>query len=320
MMQPILRVRELAVQLGLAEALTNVNLSVPPGSCLGIVGETGSGKTMTCRTLLGLERRIGGRVIRGRITFKDRDLTGLTEQQWRRIRGREIALIPQASLSGMDPLMRVGPQLQETIRAHDSDAEPRRRALELLEQVQMPDPRATIRLYPHELSGGMRQRAMIALALSGRPSLLVADEPTTALDVTVQRRILRLLHTIRAESSMSMIFVSHDLTVVKSISDYVTIMYSGITVETGPSADVLERPAHPYTRALIEAQPGLVTHRKRLTAIDGAPPALGARPAGCPFQPRCPLALERCETEMPPSELVQPGHTAACWRAERVAA
>jgi oligopeptide/dipeptide ABC transporter ATP-binding protein len=320
MSEPILTVRGLAVEIGAAEALTDVSFTLQRGSCLGIVGETGSGKTITCRTLLGLERRIGAKVVRGEIEFDGENLTTLDEPQWSAVRGRKIALVPQASLSGMDPLMRIGRQLEETIRTHDPASDRRARALELLEQVHMPTPRDILRRYPHELSGGMRQRAMIALALSGRPSLLIADEPTTALDVTVQRRILRLLSAIRAETGMSMIFVSHDLSVVRSISEYITIMYAGMTVETGPVETVFARPAHPYTRALMAAQPAHAAPKAPLAAIAGAPPVLGFRPTGCPFAPRCPIATERCEAETPTPSSVGADHAAACWRLERAAA
>ena len=310
-----LDVRELAVAVAGHEALSEVTLQVHRGSSLGLVGETGCGKTMTCRSLLGLERRIGASILRGQITLEGQELTGLSEERWREIRGRRIALVPQASLSAMDPLMKVGAQLEETIRAHDPAHRPGPRALELAEQVDLPDPAGTLRRYPHELSGGMRQRVMIALALTGRPSLLIADEPTTALDVTVQRRILRLLQRIRAETGMSLIFVSHDLAVVRAISDHVTIMYAGSTVETGPVEQIFTRPAHPYTRALIAAQPGLNEAGGPLAAISGTPPQPASRPSGCPFRTRCPIAIDRCSEEMPPAADLGRDHSARCWRA-----
>ncbi|HMJ04563.1 MAG TPA: ABC transporter ATP-binding protein [Conexibacter sp.] len=311
MAETVLSVEGLGVELAGMEALTDVSFSVARGECLGIVGETGSGKTVTCRTLVGLERRIGGRVVRGRIVLDGTDVAGFDDAGWRAVRGRRIALVPQASLSSMDPLMRVGRQLAETVRTLDPDADPRARALELLEQVDMPRPREVLRRHPHELSGGMRQRAMIALALAGRPSLLIADEPTTALDVTVQRRILRLLTTIRQETGMAVIFVSHDLSVVRSVSDDVAIMYAGRTVERGPIEDVFAAPAHPYTQALLAAQPGLADRSAPLAAIAGAPPPLGRRPDGCPFRPRCPHAIEACAAPVP-QVTVGAEHEAAC--------
>jgi oligopeptide/dipeptide ABC transporter ATP-binding protein len=310
-MGAVLEVDGLGVSLAGAEALTDVSFAVARGQCLGIVGETGSGKTITCRTLVGLERRIGGQVVRGRIVLDGTDVAGYDDDAWRAVRGRRVALVPQASLSSMDPLMRVGRQLAETVKALDPDADPKTRALELLEQVDMPHPTETLRRYPHELSGGMRQRAMIALALAGRPSLLIADEPTTALDVTVQRRILRLLTSIREETGMAVIFVSHDLSVVRSVADHVTIMYAGRTVESGAIDDVFAAPAHPYTRALLAAQPANADRSKPLAAIAGAPPTLGGRPAGCPFRPRCPQAVERC-AEPVARVPVGDDHEAAC--------
>lgn len=320
MTTPILRVQHLAAAIAGIEVLTDVSFTLPRGRSLGLVGETGSGKSITCRTLVGLERRIGATVTGGRIEIDGQDVQGLNEGEWRAIRGRKIALVPQASLSSMDPLMRVGQQLAETVRAHDQDARYPQRVIELLEQVQMPHPREILRRYPHELSGGMRQRAMIALALAGRPSLLIADEPTTALDVTVQRHILRLLNAIRASTEMSLVFVSHDLDVVRSVSDHIAIMYAGITVETGPVSDVFERPSHPYTRALIAAQPASASRDVPLAAIPGTHPSPSTRHDGCHFAPRCPIAAERCFLERPDAIPVGPGHQAACWRAAEAVA
>jgi oligopeptide/dipeptide ABC transporter ATP-binding protein len=310
----VLQVEHLAVEMAGAEALTDVSLSVERGSCLGLVGESGSGKSITCRTLLGLERRIGARVVRGRVLIDGIDVAGMDEARWRTVRGRRVALVPQASLNSLDPLMRLGRQLTETLRALEPGADARVRALELLEQVQMTQPQAALKSYPHELSGGMRQRAMIALALAARPALLIADEPTTALDVTVQRRILRLLTAIRRETGMAMIFVSHDLNVVRSMSDHVTILYAGRSVESGPVDDIFARPAHPYTRALIESLPGKVNRDAPLASIAGMAPPLGNRPTGCPFKPRCPCAIEACALPVERIEL-RYGHTVDCRRA-----
>jgi oligopeptide/dipeptide ABC transporter ATP-binding protein len=311
---PVLAVSNLAVELAGFEALSDVSFAVGRGACLGIVGETGSGKTISCRTLIGLERRIGARIVRGSIELEGTDVAGLDEKGWRAVRGRRVAMVPQASLGSMDPLMRIGRQLAETVRALDPAADPDARALELLEQVDMPRPRETLRALPHELSGGMRQRVMIALALAGRPSLLIADEPTTALDVTVQRRILRLITELRGETGMAVIFVSHDLGVVREVSDEVAIMYAGRTVESGPVAEVFERPAHPYTQALLAAQPGDADRAAPLAAIAGTQPALGERVPGCPFRPRCPHALDACAGPVP-TVAVGAGHAAACLRA-----
>jgi oligopeptide/dipeptide ABC transporter ATP-binding protein len=313
----LLRVEGLGVELAGAEALTDVSFSVARGECLGIVGETGSGKSLTCRTLLGLERRIGARLVRGRIVLDGVELHGLNEGGWAEVRGRRVALVPQASLSSLDPLMRVGRQLTETVATLDPGADARARAVELLEQVHLPRPRDVQGRFPHELSGGMRQRVMIALALAGRPSLLVADEPTTALDVTVQRRILQLLKKIQESEQMALILISHDLGVVRSVSDEVAIMYAGRTVETGPVDEVLTRPAHPYTQALLAAQPVDADRDAPLSAITGVPPPLGRRPSGCPFRPRCPRAIDTC-AEPVETVAISQRHVVTCRRALEV--
>jgi oligopeptide/dipeptide ABC transporter ATP-binding protein len=310
----VLAVDHLAVEVAGVEALSEVSFLVERGSCLGLVGESGSGKSITCRTLLGLERRIGARVVRGRIVIGGIDVVGMDEARWRTLRGRHVALVPQASLNSLEPLMRLGAQLTETLRTLEPGIDLKLRALELLEQVEMPQPQTALGFYPHELSGGMRQRAMIALALAARPSLLIADEPTTALDVTVQRRILRLLSAIRRKTGMAMIFVSHDLNVVRSVSDYVTILYAGRSIETGPVDDIFVRPAHPYTRALIESLPDKAARGKPLASISGTAPSPGSRPAGCPFKPRCPCAIDACALPVEHKELAH-RHTVGCRRA-----
>jgi oligopeptide/dipeptide ABC transporter ATP-binding protein len=313
---PLLSVESLAVAFDEREALTDVSFSVAPRSCLAIVGETGSGKSLTCRTLVGLQDRVDARITRGTIHFDGRDLRQLDERSWQRLRGREIALVPQASLSSMDPVSRVGRQLEEAIAALDPDADRHRRAIELMEQVDMPRPEQTLRRYPHQLSGGMRQRAMIALALAGRPRLLLADEPTTALDVTVQRKILRLLSAIRDQTDMALILITHDLGVARTVADQVMILYAGKTVEAGPIDEVFERPLHPYTQALLAAQPTHALLSGRLTAIRGAPPEAGQRADGCPFADRCPKVIDRCRRR--PPDLLETGEqprSVACIRA-----
>jgi len=316
----VLSIEHLAVDIGGTLALADVSLEVPRGSCTGIVGETGSGKTLTCRVMTGLIGRIGGRAVRGRVTFEDADLLELTEPGWQAIRGREIALVPQASMAGLDPVMRVGRQLEETIARLTPGLDAGARATELLERVHMPRPQMVKRLYPHELSGGMRQRVMIALALTGRPRLLVADESTTALDVTVQRGILALLAELREETGMSVVLVTHDLAVVQSVADRVAVMYAGTVVESGATEQVLAAPAHPYTRALLAARP-IGAGRTVLSSIPGTPPALDERPPGCPFQPRCAQSggRERCRAEEPPLRPVaQAGRRSACHFAEEL--
>jgi oligopeptide/dipeptide ABC transporter ATP-binding protein len=314
----LLELEQIQVRIAGKLALTDVSLRVRAGTCLGLVGETGCGKSLTCRLVTGLLERIGGRVVHGRARFDGHDLLA-GDAAWRGLRGARIGLVPQGSLSALDPLMRVGSQMEETIRTLDPDAAPRERARELLDQVQLPRADEILRLFPHELSGGMRQRVMIALALAGRPDLLVADEPTTALDVTVQRGIVELLDELRERTGLALIIVTHDLGVVQSVTEEVAIMYAGAVVESGRTAEVLAAPAHPYTRALIAARPTVAQKGRRLLAIPGAPPGLADRPSGCPFAPRCAEAIDRCREQVPVDQQVAAGHVARCWRVgERV--
>jgi oligopeptide/dipeptide ABC transporter ATP-binding protein len=296
---PLVQVDNVAISIGEREVISDLTLKIEPGKCLGLVGETGSGKSVTCRLLTGMLRLLSGRTTAGTASFDGIDLLSLTEREWRQIRGRRIGLIPQNSLSGLDPVMTVGRQLVETLRELRPDEDPRRQAAALLEQVQMPRAREVLRSYPHQLSGGMKQRVMIAFGIAGQPDLLVADEPTTALDATVQREILDLLTGLRAERSMSMIFVTHDLGVVSAISDTVSIMYAGTTIESGPTNEVIGRPRHPYTKALLDARPTLEGSDARLKAIPGIAPEPDSWPAGCRFAPRCTFAVARCNDQLP---------------------
>jgi oligopeptide/dipeptide ABC transporter ATP-binding protein len=316
----LLDVEHLAVELAGHEALTDVTLAVPAGACLGLVGETGSGKTITCKALIGRLPRIGGKITRGTMLFDGIDLQALDEHGWHQLRGRRIALVPQASMSGLDPVMKVGRQLAEAVRELDRGAARGERVQELLNLVHMPRPGEVTSLYPHELSGGMRQRVMIALALTGHPELLFADEPTTALDVTVQRGILELLLELRQNTGMAIVFVTHDLGVVQSSSDSLAVMYSGAVVERGPSREVLARPAHPYTQALIRARPRTGGSRGALATIPGRAPGLGERPDGCPFAPRCPLAQDHCRSHVPHLVPVAHERWSACFRWEELLA
>lgn len=299
-MTPLLSLENIAVEISGRRALHDVVLKVPARGSVGIVGETGSGKSLTCRVATGLLHRIDARVVQGTATFEGAELESFGRAQWQAVRGRKIGFIPQASGMSLDPLMPIGKQLAETVAVLDPGANRKSRVLELLDMVRMPSPSDVACLHPHELSGGMRQRVMIALALAGRPRLLIADEATTALDVTIQRLILDLLQELRNNLEMALLVVTHDLSVVESVCDDVTVMYAGSTIERGPTQEVLSRPRHPYTRALVGARPTLTQRpggQARLVAIPGAPPALGEIRQGCGFAPRCTFTTEECRTE-----------------------
>ncbi len=311
---PLLECEDVAVSIAGTELLSNVSLRLERGQSLGIVGETGSGKSLACRTMIGLLGRLGGRLTRGRLAFDGIDLTSAPERQWRRLRGRRIALVPQASLSGLDPVMTVGHQLEETVRCLTGERDAGRRAHELLELVDMPAPAKVMRSYPHELSGGMRQRAMIALAVAGDPALLIADEPTTALDVTVQRVVLDLLVSLVRSRSMGLVLVSHDLGVVEEHTDLTAIMYAGQTVELGATEVVLRGDGHPYTRALLASRPTLHASGSRLGVIPGAPPSPDQWPSGCRFAPRCPHVRPGCEAVAPVLQPSRPERAVRCAR------
>ena len=316
--EPLLRVENLAVRIGTVEVLTDVSFSVDKGSALAVVGETGSGKSISCRAVAGLLPRLGGRIVRGSVTFCGQDMAGATSREWSRIRGRKIGFIPQASIASLDPVMRIGAQLRETIKLLDPDADPVSRAKELLQDVRMHDVDRVVQSYPHQLSGGMRQRVMIALALAGHPDLLVADEPTTALDATVQRSILELLTKLRKEKGMSLLVVTHDLSLAESFAEEIVVMYSGVTVERGPTKVLLHKAAHPYTGALLSARVAAARRGQPLQVLPGSPLSPAWRPVGCNFQPRCTYAEPECATEDPPSEVVGVGHTSACFQSEAV--
>ncbi len=318
--QPLLRVEDLRVSFptedGVVGAVDGVSLQLRRGHTLGIVGESGSGKTVAALSVLGLTRREGARVT-GRIFFEGRDLLALTEGDLRTIRGAEIAMVFQDPLSSLHPLYRVGAQIVEAIRTHQdvSKAKARTRTIELLELVGIPDPARRVDAYPHELSGGMRQRVMIAMALANEPKLLIADEPTTALDVTVQAQILALLERLQRELQMAVVLVTHDLGVVAEMADEIAVMYAGRIVETASAKRLLSVPEHPYTWGLLRSIPMLDGPRKeRLTPIPGSPPSLIAPPSGCHFHPRCPYAQPEHARIDPALEPVpdDPSHHVAC--------
>ncbi|GGL49893.1 peptide ABC transporter ATP-binding protein [Wenxinia marina] len=265
---PMVEVDGLSIAFGALQVVHEIFFSIERGSSLAIVGESGSGKTVTARAISGLLGRKGGRITAGRVVVDGRDVANLDRTVWRQIWGRRMALVPQASLASLDPVLRIGTQMTETIRTVDPAADPATRAVELLDQVKLRDPARLMRAFPHELSGGMRQRVMIALALAGRPELIVADEPTTALDMTVQKAILRLLSDLRAETGLTLLMIAHDLAVVSEVADEVAVMREGRLVEVGPARRILTAPTHPYTRALLAAQPHEADRGRPLAVLD----------------------------------------------------
>jgi len=303
------------------QAVRGVSFSLEAGEILGLVGESGSGKTVTCRALLKLLPSRRARITGGAMRFEGQDLVPLREAEMRAVRGPKIAMIFQNPSSHLDPVMPVGRQIAEAIVFHEgaSERQARARALELLNQVGIPDAERQLDAYPHQLSGGMRQRAMIAIALSCRPRLLIADEPTTALDVTVQAQILRLLLRLRDETGLAIVLITHDLGVVAQTCDRVAVMYAGCIVEQGRKPAVLSRPLHPYSEGLIQSQPEAAPINQRLSSIDGQPPSLGNLPPGCAFHPRCRYAEPACRQAPPPLADID-GHLTACLRWDLLAA
>ncbi len=287
---------------------------------LGIVGESGSGKTMLCRALIGTLRRHGAVVASGKILFDGQELAGAGEDVWSRIRGRRIGYVPQSSLAGLNPVLTVRTQLLESIRAARELApgEAGEEALQLLKLVRIPRPEMVLESRSHQLSGGMRQRVMIATAIAQEPEILIADEPTTALDVTIQREILSLINSLRKRLNMSLIFVSHDLAVIEEVCDSVMVMYAGASVEVGPIAAVSDAPRHPYTRALLASRVDLATVGTELETVPGDPASVGAWPQGCRFWPRCPLADDVCRQDAQPPLASVGRQLTACLHADRL--
>jgi peptide/nickel transport system ATP-binding protein len=315
---PLLEVRDLSVSFasadGIVQAVRGLSFDVAQGKTLGIVGESGSGKSVATQSIVGLTE---GAAISGEAYFNGRNLLGMSSEQLRHVRGAEIALIFQDPLSSLHPLYRVGWQIVEAIQAHEriGKQEARQRAIELLRRVGIPQPESRVDEYPHQFSGGMRQRAMIAMALALNPKLLVADEPTTALDVTVQAQIVELMKELQAEFGTAIIAITHDLGVIAEIADEVLVMYAGRAMERGDRRTLYRQPHHPYTKGLIEALPSQSGSKDRLVPIPGRPPSLIRLPTGCPFHPRCRYVLDRCRTEAPPlqKDAGGGGHVSACW-------
>jgi oligopeptide/dipeptide ABC transporter ATP-binding protein len=303
-------------------AVRDLSLSIAPGEVLGLVGESGSGKSITSLAIMRLlppQARVTGEIFFSEDNAAPRNLVTISDDSMRQLRGSRIAMIFQEPMTALNPVMRVGDQIAEAVRAHGNDSknisrsEAKQRAVDAMNDVAIPEPARRARDYPHQLSGGMRQRVMIAMAIVNRPQLLIADEPTTALDVTIQAQILELLAELRAKFGLAMLFISHDLAVVSQVADRVAVMYAGNLVELGAKRDIFQSPAHPYTRGLLHAVPDLKTDRKRpLETIEGTVPSLQSLPSGCAFEPRCGSRIPECARALPPLAEVAAGHWARC--------
>ena len=309
----LLEVRNLRVSFGPAEAVRDVSFTLNAGEVLGLVGESGSGKSVTSLAVMGL--LVPQAQVKGEILFEGRSLLTATARELQQVRGARIAMIFQEPMTALNPVMRVGDQVAEAVRAHGGvdKHEAWRRAVAALNDVAIPDAERRARDYPHQLSGGQRQRVMIAMAIVNRPALLIADEPTTALDVTVQAQILELLADLRRRFGLAMLFISHDLAVVSQVSDRTAVMYAGSIVESGPSREVFAHPAHPYTRGLLNSAPSLRSDRSApLRTIEGTVPSASNMPQGCAFGPRCEHRITSCERAFPALVEVAPQHWARC--------
>lgn len=327
---PLLEVKGLHTHFstrgGIVNAVNGVSFSLNQGEVLGVVGESGCGKSVTALSIMRLIASPTGEIVSGQVILDGRDLLPLSEREMRKVRGNDIAMVFQEPMSSLNPQMRIGRQIDEALQVHKglSTSAARGRTIELLEMVGLPDPKGGADSYPHQLSGGMRQRVMIALALSCEPKLLIADEPTTALDVTIQAQILSLLDTLRAELGMAVLIISHDLGLVAGIADRIVVMYAGHVAETAGVEEIFARPRHPYTLGLLGSLPRIdEPRRKRLKPIEGFPPDLVDLPRGCPFHPRCWLRRqlgdpERCVSERPLLQDQSPDHAAACHFAEEL--
>ncbi|GGT10208.1 ABC transporter ATP-binding protein [Streptomyces kurssanovii] len=302
---PLLEVRDLHVEFhtrdGVAKAVNGVNYSVDSGETLAVLGESGSGKSVTAQAIMGILDMPPGKIPHGQILFRGQDMLTMSNEERRQIRGRKIAMIFQDALSSLNPVLSVGYQLGEMFRVHQglSKKDAKAKSIELMDKVKIPAARARIGDYPHQFSGGMRQRIMIAMALALEPDLIIADEPTTALDVTVQAQVMDLLAELQREYNMGLILITHDLGVVADVADKIAVMYAGRIVETAPVHELYKRPAHPYTRGLLDSIPRLDQKGQELYAIKGLPPNLLKIPTGCAFNPRCPKADDICRTEIP---------------------
>jgi oligopeptide/dipeptide ABC transporter ATP-binding protein len=321
-MEPLLSLEHLSAhyisQQGrrVVRAVDDITIRLNAGETLGIVGESGSGKSTLALTILRLLPP-AARIVSGRMMFEGEDLLEKSDGEMRRVRGKRIAMILQDPMASLNPLFSIGDQVGEAIRVHEgaSRANAWTRAIGLLKSVRIPSPETRVTQYPHEMSGGMRQRIVGAIGISCEPRLLIADEPTTSLDLTIQAQYLNLLGDLQREHGLALIFITHNLGIVAKMCDQIAVMYAGRVVEKGPVTRIFNSPAHPYTKALLNSIPRMSDNRERLTAIEGQPPDLASMPPGCSFAPRCAMAFDRCRVEAPPEFALDDGHTARCWLA-----
>jgi peptide/nickel transport system ATP-binding protein len=319
MSTPLLRISHLSVEFVLQShpirVVDDVSFTVESGGAVGVVGESGSGKSVTSLSIMRLIPMPPGRIAQGNIELNGTDMLKLPLSRMPEIRGRDVAMIFQEPMSSLNPVMRIGDQIEEAIRLHDkaSAAERRRKVLETLSRVGIPNAAGRLGFYPHQFSGGMRQRVMIAMAIICNPKLLIADEPTTALDVTIQAQVLDLMKRVRRELGTAILLISHDLGVIAEVCDSVVVMYAGKIMETGDVRTIFRSPRHPYTRGLLRSIPGLQGDSRRLFQIPGTVPLAGSVKAGCPFYGRCGVRVDKCAAEMPPMFAFGAGHQAACW-------
>jgi peptide/nickel transport system ATP-binding protein len=306
-----------ATERGEVRAVDGVDLTLERGRTLGIVGESGCGKSVTALSIMGLVPQPPGRIAEGEVRFEGEDLLKVPPRRMRDLRGDKLSMIFQEPMTSLNPAFPVGEQIAEAVLRHRKVTKKKadENAVEMLRKVRIPSPERRARDYPHQLSGGMRQRVMIAMALACNPRLLIADEPTTALDVTIQAQILELMRLLRAELGTAIILITHDLGVIAELADEVLVMYAGKVVERCAAARLFSEPQHPYTVGLLGSIPRLHLEQERLSAIEGIVPDAAAFPQGCRFHPRCPFAVEKCRTEVPALNEVKPNHYAACWRA-----
>ena len=297
------------------KAVDDVSFYVNEGETLGIVGESGCGKSVSCMSIVRLIETPPGKYEGGEIMFNGEDMLKIPDARMRQIRGNDISLIFQEPMTSLNPVFRIGMQISEALMLHQNmnHAQARKASIEMLTRVRVPNPERIVDEYPFALSGGMRQRAMIAMALACRPKLLIADEPTTALDVTIQAQVLALMNELKSDFGASIIFITHDLGVIAEMSDRVMVMYAGKVAEVADAHTILMNPKHPYTLGLINSRPNLSIDSKRLTVIPGNVPDLNNKPSGCPFHPRCGKAMPQCEREYPPEVNIEPGHQISCW-------